>query len=311
MNKTSQPLVKLIIALIIYYFCFFLMNRYGNADEEGEMTYTCRNCGETRTEAIPKLDVIPIDSAKVSGITDKPYTGEAITQEAMTVTLNGKTLEEGTDYTVSYSENIQIGVVTVTITGTGHYEGSIEETFRIQFKDVTDRESQFYYDHVYWLTDLGVIKGWSDGTFRPMNDINRASVITFLWRLEGRPEPSKMATFKDMPADTAANQDFRKAISWGLENGILTGWTDDNTFRPWQSCNRAAIVTFIWRYAGRPEVSAEAGFTDMTTNTEFNKAISWAAENGITTGFDDNTFRPWDTCKRLAVASFLYRFENQ
>ncbi len=115
-----------------------------------------------------------------------------------------------------------------------------------------------------------------------------------------------MATFTDMPTE---NEEFCKAISWAAEQEITTGW-DDNTFRPWNTCNRAAIVTFLWRYAGKPDPKTMATFKDMTDNEDFNNAISWAAENGITTGWADNTFRPWNTCNRLAVASFLYRYDN-
>ena len=54
-----------------------------------------------------------------------------------------------------------------------------------------------------------------------------------------------------------------------------------------------------------------ATFKDMTDNPDFNNAISWAAENGITTGWEsDNMFRLWNTCNRLAVASFLDRYDK-
>lgn len=58
------------------------------------------------------------------------------------------------------------------------------------------------------------------------------------------------------------------------------------------------VYTFLWRYVGSPEPTSMAKFKDMTGNDDFNKAISWAAENGITTGWDDETFRPWNQCLR-------------
>ena len=171
------------------------------------------------------------------------------------------------------------------------------------FSDVANPE-EFYFEPVYWAVDNGITTGWDDNTFRPMNDVNRAAVVTFIWRMAGKPEPKKAASFKDM----TGNEEFDKAISWAAENEITTGWAD-NTFRPWDTCKRAAIVTFIWRYAGKPEAKSAASFKDMTGNEEFDKAISWAAENGITTGWEeDNTFRPWNTCKRLAMVSFLQRY---
>ena len=180
--------------------------------------------------------------------------------------------------------------------------GYAECKIRVQFTDVTD-PSQFYYEYIYDMVDKGITTGYADGTFRPTADCNRAAVVTFLWRLSGKPEPSKMATFKDM----TGNSDFDKAISWAAESGITTGW-DDNTFRPWNTCNRAAVMTFLWRAAGKPAPNKMAEFTDMTGTSDFDKAISWASENGITTGWADNTFRPWNTCNRLAIASFLGRY---
>ena len=67
-------------------------------------------------------------------------------------------------------------------------------------------------------------------------------------------------------------------------------------------------MTFLWRYAGEPAPVEPAGFSDMTDNDDFNNAISWAAEKGITTGYDDGTFRPWNECQRQAVVTFLWRF---
>ncbi len=103
--------------------------------------------------------------------------------------------------------------------------------------------------------------------------------------------------------------DFDNAISWAEEKGITTGWPD-NTFRPWDTCNRASIVTFLWRYAGKPGAGSLASFNDLTGKTEFDLAISWAAEKGITTGWSDGTFRPWNTCNRLSVVTFLYRYAH-
>ena len=174
---------------------------------------------------------------------------------------------------------------------------------RVQFTDVTD-PTQFYYEYIYDMVDKGITTGYPDGTFRPTANCNRAAVVTFLWRLKGKPDPTKMATFKDM----TGSSDFDKAISWAAESGITTGW-DDNTFRPWNTCNRAAVLTFLWRAAGEPEPTQTASFKDMTGNSDFDKAISWGVENGITTGWADNTFRPWNTCNRLAVVSFLGRYD--
>ena len=193
------------------------------------------------------------------------------------------------------------GTATITANTAGGVHA--ECTIKVLFSDVTDPDL-FYYDYVYDMVERGVVGGYDDGTFRPSANCNRAAVVTFLWRLSGKPDPTKMATFKDM----TGNADFDKAISWAAENNITTGWEADNTFRPWNTCNRAAVMTFLWRAAGKPAPTKMAEFTDMTGNADFDKAISWASENNITTGWADGTFRPWNTCNRLAIVSFLARY---
>ncbi|MBR1749444.1 MAG: fibronectin type III domain-containing protein [Ruminococcus sp.] len=58
------------------------------------------------------------------------YTGKAI-KPSLTVTLGGKTLKSGTDYTLSYKNNTKVGTASVTITGKGNYSGSLVTTFTI------------------------------------------------------------------------------------------------------------------------------------------------------------------------------------
>ena len=72
----------------------------------------------------------PIDSATVTGIKNKTYTGKAITQLPV-VKIGNTTLEKDADFTISYSNNTAAGKATVTITGTGNYEGTVTKTFKI------------------------------------------------------------------------------------------------------------------------------------------------------------------------------------
>lgn len=72
----------------------------------------------------------PYTKTGIAKIADQTYTGKAITP-AVTVTLDGKTLKKGTDYTVEYSNNIEIGKATVTVTGKGAYKGTKSATFNI------------------------------------------------------------------------------------------------------------------------------------------------------------------------------------
>lgn len=74
-----------------------------------------------------------ISSATVSGIADATYTGSAIMQPTLKVTVgNGLiTLTEGRDYTVTYTNNVNLGTATITITGIGSYKDTVTKTFTI------------------------------------------------------------------------------------------------------------------------------------------------------------------------------------
>ncbi|MBR2423020.1 MAG: S-layer homology domain-containing protein, partial [Oscillospiraceae bacterium] len=78
---------------------------------------------------------------------------------------------------------------------------------------------------------------------------------------------------------------------------------------PTMDCNRAQVVTFLWRAMGKPGHSAtESEFTDVTNPGAFYyDAVLWASENEITTGMKDGTFGVAGTCTRGQVVTFLYR----
>ena len=88
--------------------------------------------------------------ATISGISNKSYTGKNITQ-SITVKYNGKTLKNGTDYTVSYSSNKNIGTATVKVTGKGSYAVTITKTFKInpakqEIQKLTAKSKAFFVD---------------------------------------------------------------------------------------------------------------------------------------------------------------------
>ena len=88
--------------------------------------------------------------ATVSGISTKAFTGKNITQN-ITVKYNGKTLKNGTDYTVSYSNNKNIGTATVKIAGKGSCTGTITKTFKInpakqEIQKLTAKSKAFFVD---------------------------------------------------------------------------------------------------------------------------------------------------------------------
>ena len=84
-------------------------------------------------------------------------------------------------------------------------------------------------------------KGISDGT-NPNGTINRAQMVTMLWRAMGQPAPTAAATFTDVSADSY----YAQAVAWAIENGITTG-VGGGRFDPNSTCTRAQIATFLYR----------------------------------------------------------------
>ena len=173
------------------------------------------------------------------------------------------------------------------------------------FKDVP-ADYPFVND-INWLAQRRITTGWSDGTFRPNGSVERGAMAAFFYRMAGSPQFTAPSTpsFKDVPRD----HPFYKEIEWMRARGITTGWSD-GTFRPNAAVNRDAMAAFFYRFAGSPAYSAPAvsPFSDVSAGSQFYREISWLAEQRITTGWADGSFRPVQPIERGAMAAFLHRY---
>ena len=88
-----------------------------------------------------------------------------------------------------------------------------------------------------WSKDKGI----SDGA-NPNGTINRAQMVTMLWRAMGQPAAASGASFSDVPADSY----YAQAVAWAIENGITAG-VGGGRFDPNSTCTRGQIATFLWR----------------------------------------------------------------
>ena len=173
------------------------------------------------------------------------------------------------------------------------------------FRDIN--KSAVYYDAVLWgyyNEPQRIVAGIEDDLFAPNRGCTRAQVVTFLWRAEGCPEPQGECPFTDVQEDSP----YYKAITWAYEQGITEGVTATK-FAPNVAVSRAQFVTLLWRYEGRPATEGSiAGFTDAAKIADpYKTAVAWAVEKGITTGYEDGSFRPDAVCARWAVVLFMYR----
>ena len=101
----------------------------------------------------------------------------------------------------------------------------------------------WYYKPVHWAVEKGITSGVSPNKFGAGDVCSRYQVVFFLWKAAGAPEPK---TTVNPFTDVNPGHFFYKAVLWAVENGITSG-TSDTTFSPTQPCNRAQVVTFLYK----------------------------------------------------------------
>jgi len=242
---------------------------------EGLRERTCATCSETEQEAIPALGHTAAEPVKenekaATCTEDGSYDsvvccsvcGAEISRETVVVPALGHTEEiipgkEATCTETGLTEGKKCSVcgeVLVeqeVIPALGHdfVNGECSRCDAVKEAPFTDVPvGEFYFDPVEWAVEKGITTGASETTFNPGDNCLRGHVVTFLWRAAGSPEP----TSNENPfTDVTENDFFYKAVLWAVENEITNG-ISATEFGPYTECNRAQVVTFLWRAQGKP-----------------------------------------------------------
>ena len=107
--------------------------------------------------------------------------------------------------------------------------------------------------------------------------------------------------------DVRGDDWFYDDVAYVYENGLMNG-TSETTFSPYISTTRGMIVTILYRMEGKPAVFEACPFTDVKAGAYYERAIVWAAENGIVKGYGNGCFGPDDQITREQMAAILYRY---
>ena len=176
------------------------------------------------------------------------------------------------------------------------------------FRDVTS--AHWAFASVERAAEMGLVTGYSDGTFRPDTPVTRAQFVLMLWRMCGKPAASKAASFADASADW-----YQDALSWAVENGYVNG-TGEGTFSPNGKITRQEVVTILFRYSGGQSGQEvllysvyDGQYTDSGSIAPWAKsAMYWAIYNGVITGTSETTVSPAATATRAEVAAIFVRY---
>lgn len=164
------------------------------------------------------------------------------------------------------------------------------------FSDVA--QTAYYSKAVRWGVEQGIVSGTGANTFSPNRTCTKAEIITFLWRANGSPAPTKTNPFSDI----TESRYYYQAAVWAYENGLTSG----KKFSADEPCTRASVVTYLWELAGKPVVRGNP-FADVSFDKDYARAVVWAVSKGITGGTSDTAFSPDAVCTRAQIVTFLYR----
>ena len=271
------------------------------------MTVTTIENGESKTAAEAKVSSKAVEDAKKNGEAVKaPVEVEASrnsnTAPTVKVELPKGTGETKVEIPVS---NATPGTVAVLVHPDGTEEilkdsipteGGIRltvnggATVKIvdNSKDFIDTQDHWAKGAIDFVSARGLVNGMTATSYAPNNSTTRAQ----LWTILARQNDADL---------TGGATWFENAQNWAKTKGISDG------ANPNAAINRAQMVTMLWRAAGQPVAGGAASFTDVSADSYYAQAVSWAVENGITTGVGGGHFDPTATCTRAQIAAFLAR----
>lgn len=172
------------------------------------------------------------------------------------------------------------------------------------FKDV--HKDTHYYDAVLNLSERGIVRGFPDGTFKPMAHVTRgqaAKMISLIVGLDTAQVKNPMFN------DVAISSEYYGPIAALVEAGVVTGY-EDKTFRPSKPVTRAQMAKMIHlAFELKDAEVAESPFIDVEKEDWFANYVESLRVHKITTGTTASTYSPNTFVTRGQLASFVSRGE--
>ena len=271
------------------------------------MTVTTIENGESKTAAETTLSSKAVEDAKKNGEAVKAPVEVEATRNSNTAPTVKVELPKGTGETkveIPVS-NVKPGTVAVLVHPDGTEEllkDSIPTENGIQLtvdgsatvkivdnsKGFIDTQDHWAKDAIDFVSARGLVNGMSATIYAPNNSTTRAQ----LWTILARQNDANL---------NGGNTWYESAQNWAKAKGVSDG------ANPNAAINRAQMVTMLWRAMGQPAPATAATFTDVSADSYYAGAVSWAVENGVTTGVGGGRFDPTATCTRAQIAAFLAR----
>ena len=189
------------------------------------------------------------------------------------VSVSPSRAEEGDTVTIRVTTESGFALQEITVTDEDGTELTLE------------REDDNTYIYTMPASDIDI-----SAVFRATDDSENTGTVTL--------------PFTDVTEDSWYND----AVAYVYEHGLMTG-TDSRTFSPDTVTTRGMIVTMLYRLENEPEVSGSS-FADVAAGSWYADAVTWAEQNDIVNGYDDDTFAPNDTITREQLGTIFYRYAS-
>ena len=197
------------------------------------------------------------------------------------------------------------------VTVTGSFKAETPAPVALPFTDV--KSGNWFYDAVKYAYEQGLMTGTSATTFAPNGTMNRAMIVTVLYRLEKSPAVTGASKFTDVPA----GQWYSDAVAWAAANKIVNGY-DETTFGPMNAVTREQMAAILFRYEqvkGLENVTLEENLNRFPDQNKISAyaipALQWAVGQKIINGNANGTLDPTGTATRAQVAQIFTNLLNK
>lgn len=285
-----------------------------------EYTFTSVGGGSSSSISAPTTYAVNVNAATNGAVAaDKKTASKGTTVTVTASPSKGYVVDavkvvdkDGKDVAVTGKDGKYVFTMPASaVTVTGSFKAETPAPVALPFTDV--KSGNWFYDAVKYAYAQGLMTGTSATTFAPNGTMNRAMIVTVLYRLEKSPAVTGASKFTDVPA----GQWYSDAVAWAAANKIVNGY-DETTFGPMNAVTREQMAAILFRYKqvkGLENVTLEENLNRFPDQNKISAyaipALQWAVGQKIINGNADGTLDPTGTATRAQVAQIFTNLLNK
>lgn len=285
-----------------------------------EYTFTSVGGGSSSSISTPTTYAVNVNAATNGAVAaDKKTASKGTTVTVTASPSKGYVVDavkvvdkDGKDVAVTGKDGKYVFTMPASaVTVTGSFKAETPAPVALPFTDV--KSGNWFYDAVKYAYEQGLMTGTSATTFAPNGTMNRAMIVTVLYRLEKSPAVTGASKFTDVPA----GQWYSDAVAWAAANKIVNGY-DETTFGPMNAVTREQMAAILFRYEqvkGLENVTLEENLNRFPDQNKISAyaipALQWAVGQKIINGNADGTLDPTGTATRAQVAQIFTNLLNK